>query len=189
MARRWAKMVPTDWAMHEPTLGPCARAGGDASGGFMPGRDSKGALHRDIYERLRASIIEGRLKPGARVPSARALATQLTLSRGTVDLAYAILAGEGYIVARGARGTFVSSALPERTSRAPLQARPVAPAAVRRAPFVPAILRRAAGDRPVSAQDLVTPADARGAWPLDRGFLLPEPRRRAAAEAGAGQLS
>jgi GntR family transcriptional regulator/MocR family aminotransferase len=71
-------------------------------------------VYRHVYERVRTSIIEGRVKPGARVPSARALAAQLGVSRGTVDLAYAVLGGEGYLVSSGARGTFVSPALPAR---------------------------------------------------------------------------
>ena len=69
-------------------------------------------LHRSVYDRLRTSIVEGRLSPGERVPSARALATQLGLSRGTVDLAYAVLTGDGYLVSHGAKGTFVSPTLP-----------------------------------------------------------------------------
>jgi GntR family transcriptional regulator / MocR family aminotransferase len=81
-------------------------------------------LYRSVYDRLRASIIEGRLKPGERVPSARALATQLGLSRGTIDLAYAVLAGEGYLVSHGARGTFVSPALPTRAVTPPNRAKP-----------------------------------------------------------------
>ena len=80
----------------------------------MPSGTAPPPLHRSVYDRLRVSIIEGRLAPGERLPSARALATQLGLSRGTVDLAYAVLAGEGYIVSHGARGTFVSPALPTR---------------------------------------------------------------------------
>lgn len=85
----------------------------------MPTETHPGPVHRRIYERVRASIIDGRLKPGERVPSARALATQLGVSRGTIDVAYAVLAGEGYLVANGARGTFVSPALPARAGAAP----------------------------------------------------------------------
>jgi GntR family transcriptional regulator/MocR family aminotransferase len=72
-------------------------------------------VYRRVYDRLRLSIMDGRLKPGERVPSSRALATQLGVSRGTIDLAYAVLSGEGFLVTDGARGTFVSPALPART--------------------------------------------------------------------------
>ncbi|WP_293776885.1 PLP-dependent aminotransferase family protein, partial [uncultured Oxalicibacterium sp.] len=42
-----------------------------------------------------------------------ALAAELNLARGTVDMAYRILADEGYFEVRGAAGTVVSPALPQ----------------------------------------------------------------------------
>jgi GntR family transcriptional regulator/MocR family aminotransferase len=72
----------------------------------------KAALHRQIYDHFRTAITNGQLRPGDRLPSARGLAQQLTVARGTVDTAYAMLAGEGYIVSRRALGTAVSPALP-----------------------------------------------------------------------------
>jgi GntR family transcriptional regulator / MocR family aminotransferase len=72
----------------------------------------KDALHRQIYDHFRSAITNGQLRPDDRLPSARGLAQQLMVARGTVDTAYAMLAGEGYIVARRALGTAVSSALP-----------------------------------------------------------------------------
>lgn len=68
-------------------------------------------LYRQIYERVRGSIAEGRLQPGDRLPSARSFAQELGVARGTVDLAYAILAGEGYVEARGRAGTRVAMGL------------------------------------------------------------------------------
>ncbi|MFO0997274.1 MAG: PLP-dependent aminotransferase family protein [Alphaproteobacteria bacterium] len=68
-------------------------------------------LYRDIYERIRDAILSGQLRPGDRLPSARSLAAQLTIARGTVDAAYQTLAGEGYLVGRGAGGTIVDPAL------------------------------------------------------------------------------
>jgi len=64
--------------------------------------------YRQIYERIRAVIAEGVLKPGDRIPSARALTKELGLARGTINTAYALLAAEGYIVARGQAGTIVT---------------------------------------------------------------------------------
>jgi len=69
-------------------------------------------IQRQIYQRLRAAIAERRLSPGERLPSARSLASQLGVARGTVDAAYALLAGEGYVVGRGPAGTIVSPGLP-----------------------------------------------------------------------------
>src|SRR3954463_2488676 len=68
-------------------------------------------LYRQIYERIRASIAEGRLQPGDRLPSARGYAQELGVARGTVDLAYAILAGEGYVETNGRAGTRVTNGI------------------------------------------------------------------------------
>src|SRR5215831_2118890 len=68
-------------------------------------------LYRQIYGRVSAAVLDGRLPPGARLPSARSLAAQLSIARGTVETAYQLLAGEGYVVARGAAGTLVAPAL------------------------------------------------------------------------------
>ena len=46
---------------------------------------------------MRAAIREGRLTPGATVPSTRTLASQLGVARGTVVEAYAQLAAEGWL--------------------------------------------------------------------------------------------
>ena len=71
-------------------------------------------LYRQIHGRIAAAVLDGRLAPGARLPSARSLAAQLSIARGTVEAAYQLLAGEGYIVTRGAAGTLVDPALDRR---------------------------------------------------------------------------
>src|SRR5262245_41996957 len=68
-------------------------------------------LYRRIYGRIAGAVLAGRLAPGARLPSARSLAAQLSIARGTVETAYQLLAGEGYIVAQGAAGTIVAPTL------------------------------------------------------------------------------
>src|ERR1700761_323699 len=65
-------------------------------------------LYRQIYTRCCAAIAEGLLKPGDRLPSARALAIELGLARGTVETAYSLLTAEGYTQTRGSGGTVVS---------------------------------------------------------------------------------
>jgi len=60
-----------------------------------------------LYHALREAIVEGRLRPGERLPSSRALADSYGLSRGTVNAAYDLLAGEGYVAGGVGRGTFV----------------------------------------------------------------------------------
>ncbi len=71
-------------------------------------------LYRQIYERFRSAISSGMLKPGDRIPSARALTRELGLSRGTIDAAYSLLVAEGYIVARGQAGSIVTPGLKPR---------------------------------------------------------------------------
>ncbi|GAB3676349.1 MocR-like pyridoxine biosynthesis transcription factor PdxR [Salinisphaera aquimarina] len=74
-------------------------------------RRLKTPLYRQLYQRVRDAIAAGRLQPGDRVPSVRSLASELNLSRGTVELAYQVLVSEGYLLARGAAGTVVSPQL------------------------------------------------------------------------------
>ena len=71
-----------------------------------------GPLHRQVYDYFRKAITAGQLRPGNRLPSARTLAQQLMVARGTVDAAYAMLAGEGYVIGRPPSGTMVSPGLP-----------------------------------------------------------------------------
>jgi GntR family transcriptional regulator / MocR family aminotransferase len=71
-------------------------------------------LYRQIYDRFRAAISSGVLKPGDRIPSARALGKELGLARGTIEAAYSLLGAEGYILARGQAGTIVTPALKPR---------------------------------------------------------------------------
>ncbi|RSZ39627.1 MULTISPECIES: PLP-dependent aminotransferase family protein [unclassified Variovorax] len=69
-------------------------------------------LFRQIYERYRNAIEQGVLRPGDRVASARSLAAELGVARGTVETAYNQLTGEGYFSSRGQAGTVVSPSLP-----------------------------------------------------------------------------
>src|SRR6201996_8926886 len=75
-------------------------------------------FYRQIYDRFRNAIARGVLKPGDRIPSARALTKELGLARGTIEAAYSLLAAEGYIVARGQAGTIVMPGLKPRTPAA-----------------------------------------------------------------------
>jgi GntR family transcriptional regulator/MocR family aminotransferase len=68
-------------------------------------------LFRQVYQRVRDAILDGTLRPGVALPSSRSLAAQLSTARGTVESAYALLAGEGYIVGRTASGTVVNPGL------------------------------------------------------------------------------
>ncbi len=72
-----------------------------------------GVLYQKLYESLRRAILEGRLAPGSRLPSTRALAAELRVSRNTVLVAYEHLLAEGYAVGRVGSGTYVASELPD----------------------------------------------------------------------------
>jgi GntR family transcriptional regulator / MocR family aminotransferase len=69
-----------------------------------------GGLRAQLEDQLRDAVRAGRLGPGAALPSSRALARELGVSRGVVVEAYAQLAAEGYLVARQGAPTRVSEA-------------------------------------------------------------------------------
>lgn len=83
----------------------------------LPPRGS-GAVMRVLHRELRSAILDGRLKPGLRLPSTRILADSWGVSRNTVMGAYDLLLSEGYLFARHGAGTYVAEALPLRTERA-----------------------------------------------------------------------
>lgn len=105
------------------------------SGGFelaLPPREPRTPPRRWLYGAVRAAILEGRLRPAARLPSTRDLAAAYGVSRGTVVSAFAQLASEGYLDGAIGSGTYVSAVLPEHllhvaapvAARAPAQAGP-----------------------------------------------------------------
>ena len=71
-------------------------------------RRARAPLQRQVYASIRDAILSGRLAAGVRLPSSRALATELGVARTTVVLAYESLATEGYISGRGSAGSFVT---------------------------------------------------------------------------------
>ena len=75
-------------------------------------------LYRQIYGHVRQCILDGRLSPGARLPSTRQLAADLRVSRSTAVQAYEQLRAEGYIEGLGGAETRVSGALPDSFVRA-----------------------------------------------------------------------
>ena len=123
--------------------------------------DDDGPLHRQVYRALRSEILARRFKPGARLPSTRALSAELGVSRNVAMLAYEQLLGEGYAQARTGSGTVVAPTLPEDWAERPAAAglRPgAAPARVQ-----PHLAR--AGTRAVE----IARATRRRGAPRDRG--------------------
>jgi GntR family transcriptional regulator / MocR family aminotransferase len=78
----------------------------------LPERGAR-TLLRDLHRQLRSAIIEGRLRPGLRLPSTRSIARTYIVSRNTAVAAYELLLSEGYIVARRGSGTEVAASLPK----------------------------------------------------------------------------
>lgn len=70
--------------------------------------DSKKPLYEQIYEYIKLEIQTGNLSSHEKLPSARALASHLQVSRSTIDLAYSQLVSEGYVEAVPCKGYFVS---------------------------------------------------------------------------------
>ncbi|MFI0511542.1 GntR family transcriptional regulator/MocR family aminotransferase [Streptomyces canus] len=79
-----------------------------------------GGVRRGLTDALREAVRTGRLAPGTRLPSSRALAADLGIARNTVADAYADLVAEGWLTARQGSATRVS----ERTVVPPAGAAP-----------------------------------------------------------------
>ena len=77
-------------------------------------RSSVEPLHQQLYRQIRDELVSGNFNHNSsRLPSSRALATDLGISRLTVNLAFSKLHAEGYLRARMGSGTFVADSLPE----------------------------------------------------------------------------
>jgi GntR family transcriptional regulator/MocR family aminotransferase len=71
-------------------------------------------LHQQLYRQIRDELRSGNFsRSSSRLPSSRALAVDLGISRMTVDLAFSELHAEGYLVRKMGSGTFVAEPLPD----------------------------------------------------------------------------
>lgn len=70
--------------------------------------DRRRGLSQQLYQALRARVLDGRLSSGTRLPATRDLAAMLALSRNSVVRAYDQLYAEGFIESRVGDGTYVS---------------------------------------------------------------------------------
>lgn len=96
---------------------------------LVPPLDGEGSLRAGLEAHLRQSVRSGRLRPGARLPSSRALAARVGVSRRLVVEAYGQLVAEGYLAARQGSGTRVAAraAAPVRRERRRRRRAPEAP--------------------------------------------------------------
>src|SRR3984957_11098179 len=79
---------------------------------------AKSPLYRQAYDWFRQAILDGRLRPGQRVPSTRNLAADLKISRIPVLAAYEQLQAEGYFETFTGAGTCVARSIPDEISKA-----------------------------------------------------------------------
>lgn len=79
----------------------------------------RSTLQEQIYTSIRCSIVEGLIGADHRLPSTRALAAELGVSRTTVLSALDHLQAEGYLVTRRGSGTYIAKQLPDRLPRTP----------------------------------------------------------------------
>jgi GntR family transcriptional regulator/MocR family aminotransferase len=94
-----------------------------------------------LFAQLRLAIIDGRLRPGTRLPASRDFASQYGLSRGTVVSVFERLQAEGYVCCRVGSGTRVNRVAPmdrvrTTNSKPPLYIRRVTSEYVRPKPWI-----------------------------------------------------
>lgn len=70
-------------------------------------RDSR-PIYEQIKDELRKLIVTGALAAGEKLPSVRALATQLSINPNTIQRAYNDMEAEGYIYSVPGKGSFAS---------------------------------------------------------------------------------
>jgi DNA-binding FadR family transcriptional regulator len=66
-----------------------------------------GALYQQVADRLRSSILSGKLRPGQPLPSERTLQQEFGIARGTVRRAISLLRNEGLVVIARGHGVLV----------------------------------------------------------------------------------
>lgn len=86
-----------------------------AAGSYLRQRDKRGRLAEDVTGALTEWIVEGKLRPGDRVPSEPKLMDEFNVGRSTVREAVRVLASRGLVEIRQGVGTFVTDARPSET--------------------------------------------------------------------------
>lgn len=80
-------------------------------------------IYRQLYRWIREAILAGQLRPGQRLPSTRALAVHLKISRIPATGAYEQLLAEGYLETFSGVGTCVARSIPDDCLRSALNKR------------------------------------------------------------------
>jgi GntR family transcriptional regulator / MocR family aminotransferase len=90
-------------------------------------RRPRETLRAAVERALREAILDGALRPGVRLPSSRALAAELGVSRGVTTEAYGQLTAQGFLVARTKAAPVVARVARPSRSGEPLGPAPRAP--------------------------------------------------------------
>lgn len=77
---------------------------------FFLDRSKSQTLQAQVREVVVAAVLDGRMPPGARLPSTRKLANYLDVARLTITLAYQELVAQGYLASSARTGYVVSEA-------------------------------------------------------------------------------
>jgi GntR family transcriptional regulator/MocR family aminotransferase len=165
------------------------------------GRGPNEGLTRQLYAQLREAILDGRLRPGDRLPPTRAL----VVARLTVATAYEWLVAEGYAQGRVGAGTYVAADLADATNAGQPAALPAAPVGARANDWstrrlsswgasLPRLSEASAGQMQAPEFDMLPGSGAADAFPWARwrrvvGWLDAGGHSAQAAESSSGEAS
>lgn len=79
-------------------------------------RDSR-PIYEQVKDGLRRLMVTGVLASGDKLPSVRAMASQLSINPNTIQRAYAELEAEGYVVSVTGKCSFVAEGDTQNTAR------------------------------------------------------------------------
>ena len=80
-------------------------------------RRAKVPLHKQLIIHLKNHVLSGDIKKGEKIPSSRALAIDLKVSRIVTLAAYEQLIAEGYLISKSGSGTFISNNIPDTIAK------------------------------------------------------------------------
>ena len=79
-------------------------------------RDAR-PIYEQVRDGLRRLIVSGAIADGEKLPSVRALASQLAINPNTIQRAYSELESEGYVVSVTGKGSFVAEGDTQNAAR------------------------------------------------------------------------
>lgn len=77
-------------------------------------RGQGNSLQQQLYSRIKNAVLEGKLKPGSRLPGTRKICETLNIGRNTVIIVYELLTSEGFLISDNT-GTRISDNYPQNS--------------------------------------------------------------------------